>query len=286
MATTLSDVTKAIATIQGEAVFNFNEVNVFLPLITSAQAPQGAGNINFPIYNQLDSDDVVGSEGAEGTTPDKQVTASTRTCTPTRRGVFTTLSDEVAVGGAGVVNNVGQILGNAVASKFDNDCADISFSSNSVGSSGDALTLATFFSGMQKIKESGAPAPYSFVTNAGGIWGANGIRPLLLDVATGASTTSGDVLGSAGDQYATSGFVTRVGLCNIFNSEEINDDDTDVTALMFAKSAIVCGIGAMGLLKIEQQRVATKGAWEIVGSGFYDVQLGQETHGCAVTHAS
>jgi len=277
--TKVTNVSKAIATIQGEAVYNFNDVNVMLPLITSAQAPSGAGNVNFPIYSQPSASDVDGAEAVAGT--DRTVTASTQVCTPARKGIYTTLSDEASIGGAGVMSSIGQILGNAVALKFDTDSATLftSFASaNDVGTTNTALTLAVLFSAMRLVKGSGAPAPYSFVSNAGGIWGANGIRPLLLDTSTNMNYTT------PADEMASSGFVTQIGLTRVFSSEGVVEATNDVKAGLFGKSALVCGIGAQGLLRVEQQRNAVKGAWDVVGSGFYDVDIGQSTHGSYVLY--
>tara|TARA_B100000424_G_scaffold267860_1_gene261525 strand:+ start:250 stop:1101 length:852 start_codon:yes stop_codon:yes gene_type:complete len=280
MATAVTNIAKAIATIQGEAVFNFNEVNVMLPLITSAQAPQGAGNVNFPIYNNPAVSDVDGSQNTAGTS--FPVTADSQTCTPVRKGIHTTLSDEASIGGPGVVGSIGQVLGNGVAQKFDKDACALfdSFTQTNDVDANSALTLAMFFSAMAKIKADGAPAPYSFVSNAGGIYGANGLRSLLVTTAN----DSGIPYSTAGDEFMSTGFVTQVGLCNVFNSEGCTIDGTDVEAGMFGKSAIVCGIGAQGLLRVEEEREATKGAWNIVASGFYDVKIGQADHGSMVKY--
>tara|TARA_Y100001970_G_C14259283_1_gene878416 strand:+ start:12276 stop:13127 length:852 start_codon:yes stop_codon:yes gene_type:complete len=280
MATAVTNISKAIATIQGEAVYNFNDVNVCLPLITSAQAPQGAGNVNFPIYNQPAHSDADGSENTAGT--DFGVTASTQVCTPSRKGIHTTLSDEASVGGAGVVSSIGSVLGNAVAQKFDADVCALFPNLNGgtdVGTTNTALSLAVFFAGMKAVKSSGASAPYSFVSNAGGIWGTNGLRPLLLDTSnTGLNSTT------PANEYASTGFVTQIGLTKVFSSEGVIEAGNDVKAGLFGKSAVVCGIGAQGLLRVEQQRNATKGAWEVVASGFYDVQEGQDSHGIMVLY--
>ena len=133
---------------------------------------------------------------------------------------------------------------------------------------------------MRFVKTAGASAPYSYVSNAGGIWGANGLRPLLLDTSavTGFSTTN------PANEYASTGYVTQVGLTKVYSSEGVAESGTDVKSGLFGKSAIVCGIGAQGLLRVEQQRNAIKGSWEISASGFFDSALGQDSHGSYVLH--
>ena len=74
------------------------------------------------------------------------------------------------------------------------------------------------------------------------------MRPLLLDTSnTGLNATT------PADEYASTGFVTQIGLTKVFSSETVKEAGTDVYAGLFAKSSIVAGIGSLGLLRIEDR---------------------------------
>ena len=278
--TTPSSIAKAMGTAKGEAVFAFQNVNVTLPLITSAQAPQGASNVNFPIYSQPDATAVTGSVSTAS--PETQVTASQRTVAIEQPGIHTMVDDVAFFGGSNVGNDMGQVMGNAVAQKFDSDvCALFPDFSQTSCSAGTQIGLTHIFDAMRQIKASGATAPYSFVSNAKGIYGAKGLRPLLLDTSahTGFSSTK------PADEFASTGFVTQIGLTGVYHSEGVAETGgDDAQSGMFGKGAIVCGIGSMGLLNIDVERDAVKGGYAVVGRGYYGVGQGQDTHGVYILH--
>lgn len=278
--TDATSISKAMGAVKGEAVFKFQNVNVTLPLITSAQAPQGSAVVNFPIYNQVTGAQVDGTESASSTP--RQITASTVAVEIDQPSTHTTVADVAYFGGSNVGSDMGQIMGNAVAQKFDSDVCTLfgDFTNTSAGA-GQTITLAHLFDAMRQIKASGGVAPFSFVSNAKGIYGAKGLRPLLLDTAnhTGFSGTT------PAEEFASTGFVTQIGMTGVYHSEGVGETTgDDAKSGMFAKGGIVCGIGSMGLINIETERDAVKGGYNVVGRGYYGVAQGQDTHGVSILH--
>tara|TARA_R100000329_G_C7618701_1_gene219890 strand:+ start:1264 stop:2121 length:858 start_codon:yes stop_codon:yes gene_type:complete len=278
--TDASSIDKAMGVMKGEAVFKFQNVNVTLPLITSSQATQGNAVVNFPIYPQITSGQVDGTESGKSTM--RKITASDRQVKIDQKSTHTTVADVAYFGGANVGADLGAIMGNAVAQKFDLDvCALFADFSQTQGGASTQITLTHLFDAMRMIKSAGGIAPFSFVSNAKGIYGGKGLRPLLLDTSavTGFSNTT------PAEEFASTGFVTQIGLTGVYHSEGvIEDGSNDNPSGMFAKGAIVCAIGSQGLVNIETERDAVVGGFHIVGRGYYGVGEGQDSHGVLITH--
>ena len=110
----------------GDAVIAFNHANVMLPLVTSKQAVKGAITVQFPDYTKINSSDVgAGTDGADYTTV-TSITTAARSCTISEHVIRADVTDLAVMGNAeDLTGNVGQILGNALAAKLDDDLVEL-----------------------------------------------------------------------------------------------------------------------------------------------------------------
>ena len=128
----------------GDAVIAFNHVNVMYPLITAKQAVQGAITVQFPDYTKVASSSVAAvSDGADHTTV-ASITTAARSATVSEHVIRADVSDLARMGNAeDLTGNVGEILGNAVAAKLDDDLVELGKSfSQTQSAAGTALALS------------------------------------------------------------------------------------------------------------------------------------------------
>ena len=267
----------------GDAVIAFNHTNVMLPLVTSKQAVKGAITVQFPDYTKVGSDSVgAGTDGSDyGTVT--SITTAARSCTVSEHVIRADVTDLARMGNADdLVGNVGQILGNAVASKLDDDLVELgkTFSQTECGA-GTTLALSHIFGSMRQLRAAGAPFPYNLVLSPKPVWGGKGLIALThnsaLDTA-GTSTTdtatarSIGLLGSKGEEAINTGFVGSFAGFNVYWSDQIDEDVSsggDAAGFAFSKGAVGLGIGPEGLIRIETERNASFRSTEYVAVGFW-----------------
>ena len=170
MADAISDtgagrVVGGVGTIIGDAVVAFNKSNVMLPLVTAKQCPKGALTCQFVDYTKIAASDVgAGTDGSDYTTMTSIDTAA-KSAAVTEHIIRTDVSDLAAMGSAeDYTGNVGDVLGNAVAAKLDDDLVELGkgFSQTECGA-GTALSLDHIFGSMRQLRAAGAPFPYNLV---------------------------------------------------------------------------------------------------------------------------
>lgn len=261
-ATTTSTLAGGIGVTIGDAVIAFNKTNVFLPLITSQQASQGTGSVEFSDWTAVALADVpAATEGAALTAQALATTA--RTATISEHAIQVDITDLSSMGyGAGnLKDQAGQVIGNAVAMRLDDDIANL-FAAGSLGTdvcgAGTALTLAHIFDCLRNLNANGAPAPLNLALGTKQVWGAKGVRTLVTDTQDADKPYSH--FGAAqGQELASNGFVTRLAGFDVYTSPqitEISGDDEEGCA--FSAGAFGVGIGVDGLIRIEEQRNASK----------------------------
>ena len=267
----------------GDAVIAFNHTNVMLPLVTSKQAVKGAITVQFPDYTKVASSSV--AEVADGVDEADvtSITTDARSCTVSEHVIRADVTDLARMGNADdLVGNVGQILGNAVASKLDDDLVELgkTFSQTECGA-GTSLALSHIFGSMRQLRAAGAPFPYNLVLSPKQVWGGKGLIALThnsaLDTA-GSSTTdtatarSIGVLGSKGEEAISTGYVGTFAGFNVYWSDQIDEDVSsggDAAGFAFSKGAVGLGIGPEGLIRIEAERIASFRSTEYVAVGFW-----------------
>ena len=272
-ATTSSTLAGGIGVTIGDAVIAFNKTNVFLPLITSKQAMQGTGSVEFSDWTVVALADVPAL--TEGTTPTAQALATTaRTATIGEHGIQVDITDlsQMGYGAGSLKETAGAVIGNAVAMRLDDDIANLfaagSLSSDACGA-GTALAMSHIFDCLRLLNANGAPAPLNLALGTKQVWGAKGIRALVTDTQDADKPYSH--LGAAlGQELASNGFVTRLAGFDVYTSPQITEiggDDEEGCA--FSAGAFGVGIGVDGLIRIEEQRNASKRATEMVATGFW-----------------
>ena len=267
----------------GDAVIAFNHTNVMLPLVTSKQAVKGAITVQFPDYTKVASSSV--AEVADGVDEADvtSITTDARSCTVSEHVIRADVTDLARMGNADdLVGNVGQILGNAVASKLDDDLVELgkTFSQTECGA-GTSLALSHIFGSMRQLRAAGAPFPYNLVLSPKQVWGGKGLIALThnsaLDTA-GSSTTdtatarSIGLLGSKGEEAIQTGFVGSFAGFQVYWSDQIDEDVSsggDAAGFAFSKGAVGLAIGPEGLIRIETERNASFRSTEYVAVGFW-----------------
>ena len=267
----------------GDAVIAFNHTNVMLPLVTSKQAVKGAITVQFPDYTKVASSSV--AEVADGVDEADvtSITTAARSCTVSEHVIRADVTDLARMGNAeDLVGNVGNILGNAVAAKLDDDLVELgkSFSQTECGA-GSSLALSHIFGSMRQLRAAGAPFPYNLVLSPKQVWGGKGLIALThnsaLDTA-GSSTTdtatarSIGLLGSKGEEAINTGFVGNFAGFNVYWSDQIDEDVSsggDAAGFAFSKGAVGLAIGPEGLIRIETERNASFRSTEYVAVGFW-----------------
>ena len=267
----------------GDAVIAFNHTNVMLPLVTSKQAVKGAITVQFPDYTKVASSSV--AEVADGVDEADvtSITTDARSCTVSEHVIRADVTDLARMGNADdLVGNVGQILGNAVASKLDDDLVELgkTFSQTECGA-GTSLALSHIFGSMRQLRAAGAPFPYNLVLSPKQVWGGKGLIALThnsaLDTA-GSSTTdtatarSIGLLGSKGEEAINTGYVGTFAGFNVYWSDQIDENVSsggDAAGFAFSKGAVGLGIGPEGLIRIETERNASFRSTEYVAVGFW-----------------
>ena len=267
----------------GDAVIAFNHTNVMLPLVTSKQAVKGAITVQFPDYTKVASSSV--AEVADGVDEADvtSITTDARSCTVSEHVIRADVTDLARMGNADdLVGNVGQILGNAVASKLDDDLVELgkTFSQTECGAA-TTLALSHIFGSMRQLRAAGAPFPYNLVLSPKQVWGGKGLIALThnsaLDTA-GSSTTdtatarSIGVLGSKGEEAISTGYVGTFAGFSVYWSDQIDENVSsggDAAGFAFSKGAVGLGIGPEGLIRIETERNASFRSTEYVAVGFW-----------------
>ena len=267
----------------GDAVIAFNHTNVMLPLVTSKQAVKGAITVQFPDYTKVASSSV--AEVADGVDEADvtSITTAARSCTVSEHVIRADVTDLARMGNADdLVGNVGNILGNAVAAKLDDDLVELgkSFSQTECGA-GSSLALSHIFGSMRQLRAAGAPFPYNLVLSPKQVWGGKGLISLTHNTAldtAGSSTTdtatarSIGLLGSKGEEAINTGFVGNFAGFNVYWSDQIDEDVSsggDAAGFAFSKGAVGLAIGPEGLIRIETERNASFRSTEYVAVGFW-----------------
>ncbi len=267
----------------GDAVIAFNHTNVMLPLVTSKQAVKGAITVGFPDYTKVASSSV--AEVADGVDEADvtSITTDARNCTVSEHVIRADVTDLARMGNADdLTGNVGQILGNAVAAKLDDDLVELgkTFSQTECGA-GTGLALSHIFGSMRQLRAAGAPFPYNLVLSPKQVWGGKGLISLTHNTAldtAGSSTTdtatarSIGLLGSKGEEAINTGMVGSFAGFNVYWSDQIDENVSsggDAAGFAFSKGAVGLAIGPEGLIRIETERNASFRSTEYVAVGFW-----------------
>ena len=267
----------------GDAVIAFNHTNVMLPLVTTKQAVKGAITVGFPDYTKVASSSVAAVADGVDEADVTSITTTARNATISEHVIRADITDLARMGNAeDLTGNVGNILGNAVAAKLDDDLVELgkTFSQTECGAA-TTLALSHVFGSMRQLRAAGAPFPYNLVLSPKQVWGSKGLNALTnngaLDTA-GSSTTDTatarpiGLLGSKGEEAIQTGMVGSIAGFNVYWSDQIDEDVSsggDAAGFAFSKGAVGLAIGSEGLIRIETERNASFRSTEYVAVGFW-----------------
>ena len=259
----------------GDAVIAFNHTNVMFPLCTTKQAVKGAITVQFPDYTKVASSSV--AEVADGVDEADvtSITTAARSCTVSEHVIRADITDLARMGNADdLTGNVGNILGNAVAAKLDDDLVELgkTFSQTECGAT-NTLALSHIFGSMRQLRSAGAPFPYNLVLSPKQVWGAKGLIALTSDAAvTGSNAKPLSLLGSKGEEAIQTGYVGSFAGFDVYWADQIDEDVSsggDAAGFAFSKGAIGVAVGPEGLIRIETERNASFRSTEYVAVGFW-----------------
>ncbi len=259
----------------GDAVIAFNHTNVMLPLVTTKQAVKGAITVQFPDYTKVASGSVgAGTDGADYTTV-TSITTAARSATISEHVIRADVTDLAQMGNAeDLTGNVGNILGNAVSAKLDDDLVELGKGfSQTECAAGTPLALSHVFGSMRQLRSAGAPFPYNLVLSPKQVWGAKGLVSLTNDAAvTGSNAKPLSLLGMKGEEAMATGMIGSIAGFDVYWSDQIDEDVSsggDAAGFAFSKGAVGLGIGPEGLFRIETERNASFRSTEYVAVGFW-----------------
>ena len=259
----------------GDATLAFNHSNVMFPLVTAQQAVKGAITVQFPDYSRIASSAAAATADGVDQGTVTSITTAARSATVSEHVIRADVSDLAVMGNSdNLTGNIGDIMGNAVAAKLDDDLVELgkSFSQTECGAS-NALALSHIFGAMRQLRAAGAPFPYNLVLSPKQVWGPKGIISLLHDQAvTGSNAKPLSLMGAKGEEAMNVGMIGSIAGFNVYWSDQIDEDVSsggDAAGFAFSKGAIGLAVGPEGLFRIETERNASFRTTEYVATGFW-----------------
>jgi hypothetical protein len=245
------------------------------PLVHAKQAVQGAITVQFPDYTKIASSSVgAATDGSDYSTV-TSITTAARSATVSEHVIRADVSDLARMGNAeDLTGNVGQILGNAVAAKLDDDLVELgkSLSQTECGA-GTSLALSHAFGAMRQMRAAGAPFPYNLILSPKQVWGSKGLISLLHDAAvTGSNAKPLSLMGAKGEEALAAGYVGSIAGFDVYWSDQIDEDVSsggDAAGFAFSKGAFGLAVGPEGLFRLETERNASFRSTEYIATGFW-----------------
>jgi len=265
--TTLDDL---FANIILQARFTAEEQSLLLGLVTRYDIGSVAGKtVQVPKYPAITAADL--TEGTDMTAT--QVSTSSVTITVGEVGSQVVLTDMAAFGAGNPAQELGTVLGNAIATKMDKDLiALFDGFSTSIGTAGAEITVADLFKAAATLRANKATGQYSAVLHP---YQAYQLKANLTN--TFANPNGGDLQNEA----MRNGFVGSIAGINICESSNITiDGSDDAKGAVFAPEALA--IAMKRDFNIETERNASLRAWELNATAVYGVGELDDSYGVEI----
>jgi len=265
--TTLDDL---FANIILQARFTAEEQSLLLGLVTRYDIGSVAGKtVQVPKYPAITAADL--TEGTDMTAT--QVSTSSVTITVGEVGSQVVLTDMAAFGAGNPAQELGTVLGNAIATKMDKDLiALFDGFSTSIGTAGAEITVADLFKAAATLRANKATGQYSAVLHP---YQAYQLKANLTN--TFANPNGGDLQNEA----MRNGFVGSIAGINIYESSNITiDGSDDAKGAVFAPEALA--IAMKRDFNIETERNASLRAWELNATAVYGVGELDDSYGVEI----
>jgi N4-gp56 family major capsid protein len=262
--TTLDDL---FANIILQARFTAEEQSIMLGLVTRYDIGSVAGKtVQVPKYPAIAAADL--TEGTDMSAT--EVSTSSVTIDVSEVGAQVVLTDMAAFGAGNPAAELGTVLGNAIATKMDQDLiALFDGFSTSLGATTQEITVADIFNAAARLKASKAPGQYSAVLHP---YQAYQLKANMTN--TFANPNGGDLQNEA----MRTGFIGTVAGVNIYESANVTVDGSgDSKGAVFAPEAIA--IAMKRDFNIETERNASLRAFELNATAVYGVGELDDSYG-------
>jgi N4-gp56 family major capsid protein len=274
MASTTTTLNDLLPQIVAEALFVASERSIMRGLVKNYTigAQQGK-TITVPIYPLQTAAGL--TEGTAASPAD--VSTDGVTLTVSEIGLATQVTDLARISSASnVVADVGRLFGEAIARKMDQDLTALfdSFSTNVVGTDSSALTAATIFQAVAKLKSAAVPSNDIVCVLHPAV--AYDLKSSITNVF--ANPNAGDLQNEAMRQ----GYIGQLAGIPVFETSNIANTGTagDFKGGVFHRDAI--GLAMMQDIKIESQRQALLRGDDIIATAIYGKGIIREQYGVEV----
>lgn len=262
--TTLDDL---FANIILQARFTAEEQSIMLGLVTRYDIGNVAGKtVQVPKYPAITAAGL--TEGTDMSAT--EVSTSSVTISVGEVGAQVVLTDMAAMGAGNPAAELGTVLGNAIATKMDQDLiALFDGFSTSLGATTQEITVADIFNAASRLKAAKAPGQYSCVLHP---YQAYQLKANMTN--TFANPNGGDLQNEA----MRTGFIGTVAGVNIYESANITVDGSgDAKGAVFAPEAVA--IAMKRDFNIETERNASLRAFELNATAVYGVGELDDSYG-------
>ena len=266
--TTLDDL---FVNIVAQARFTAEEQSLMLGLVTQYNiAGQAGKTVQIPKYPA-----VTAAALDEGTAPaDTDVSTSSVTVTCSEVGNSVLLTDLAAMGAGNPADELGTVLGNAIATKIDSDLiALFSGFSGALGAAGAEITVADLFKAAATLRADKVTGSMAAVVHP---FQAYALKANLTN--TMVNPNGGELQNEA----MRSGYVGTIAGIDVYESANVAvDGDDDAVAAVFAPEALA--IALKSEFNLETQRNATRRGTELVATAVYGVAELDDSYGVKIT---
>ena len=258
-ATTSSTLDDLFANIIAQARFTAEEQSLMLGLVTQYEIGAQAGKtIQVPKYPAIAAADL--TEGTDMTST--TVSTSSVSITVGEVGAQVLLTDLAAMGAGNPADELGTVLGNAIATKMDKDLIALfdGFSA-SIGAAGAEITVADIFKAAATLRANKVTGVINAVVHP---YQAYALKANLTN--TFANPNGGDLQNEA----MRNGYVGTIAGVNIYESANVSiDGSDDAKGAVFAPEALA--IAMKRDFQIEPERDASNRAFELNATAIYGV---------------
>ena len=266
--TTLDDL---FVNIVAQARFTAEEQSLMLGLVTQYNiAGQAGKTVQIPKYPAITA-----AALDEGTAPtDTDVSTSSVTVTVSEVGNTVLLTDLAAMGAGNPADELGTVLGNAIATKIDSDLiALFSGFSGALGAADQEITVADLFKAAATLRSNKVTGSMAAVVHP---FQAYQLKAGLTN--TFADPNGGDLQNEA----MRNGYVGSIAGINVYESANVSiDGNADAVAAVFAPEALA--IALKSEFNLETQRNATRRGTEMVATAVYGVAELDDSFGVKIT---
>lgn len=288
MASTTSSLDDLLPTIVQEALFVANERSIMRGLVKNyTLAPAQGKTIQVPIYPVQTAAGLTEGDDFSNST----VTTTAASFTIGQVGLMTMVTDlALNASASNVVADLGQLFGNAIAKKIDQDLMAnfTGFTTNIIGNTSTTITAAFLMQGLTKLKNTGVPTDgivcvlhpriaydlKSAITMTGN-YSAN----LPFAGGTGSSDLANEAM--------RMGYVGQLFGMQVFESShcpQSGPSTNDFSGAIFHRDAL--GFGLMRDIQIETQRRARGLGTDVVASAMYGSGVVYEGYGVSAIFQS